>query len=133
MKVLKWTEANKNSFKKLGATYTILMKSFHTIVGNYPWNENAIMAFNMLEQLMYDGGYTTRNWVGIMHYNSMNTVWCDVLDAMKDHNNPIITNTIIPRLIDCIAQATIEIALCDTIDVPAEECINAYYGKKGEF
>ena len=133
MRALKWTEVNKDSFKKLGYTYTILMRSFHTIMGNYSWGENEIKAFGALEKLMYDGGYATRDWVGTLYYDSVSTAWCEVLHAMKDHNDPIIINTIMPRLIDCITQATVEIALCEIIDVPAEECINTYYEERGEY
>ena len=133
MKTLKWTESNKNNFKKLNATYSILMQSFFTIMGNYSWRDDEIKAFSDLEHLMSEGAYTTRDWVGTLYEDSINTVWCRVLHAMKDHKDPIIVNTIIPRLIDCITNAVIEIESCEIIDTPADECINVYNEARGEF
>lgn len=133
MKALKWTKTNKTNFKRLNATYSILMRSFFTIMGNYSWQDDEIKAFSDLEHLMSDGAYVDRNWVGTLYEDSIGTVWCRVLHVMKDHNDPIIVNTIIPRLIDCITSAVIEIESCEIIDIPAEECINAYNEERGEF
>ena len=133
MRTLKWTTANKETFKKLNATYQVSMNSFFTIMGNYSWRDDETKAFAALQQLMYDGAYVDRDWVGTLYIDSINTVWCRVLHAMKDHKDPIIVNTIIPRLIDCITNAVIEIESCEVIDTPAEECINAYNEERGEF
>ena len=99
MKTLKWTTTNKNNFKKLNATYSILMRSFFTITGNYSWMDDEIKAFSDLEHLMSEGAYVTRGWVGTLYEDSISTVWCRVLHAMKGHEDPIIINIIIPLIL----------------------------------